>query len=953
MSGFWKFTNNYASRVSKLLDKSDCSLEALLDERETVPELLASNTKLLEYLRRAETLEKLVQYILDDDKYELEVEKEQAEDEQANESDISVDQTEGIDQSAEPDETLQTDECPKQTDESTEIEVVKSEDATTTEQNDTSTPTDNADTENTDSTDESSSSSSSDEEDEEEDLDDAMKAMDLADDLQAAEPYSSDSDSDDDEDHLGEEFSMDDESVEETDAEKHTRRAQIAAEILSVDVWSLTDAFTENTDLLKKLWSMLDRDASLQIYSATYFMKINEHLLDMKTSEMIQFILDQPNIVEKFMRHIDTPPLMDFLLKLISTDKPDASTGIIELLKEQQLIPSLISFIGSDVDPSVQNSASDFLKAFITISANNAESTTIGPNELTRELVSEPMVKSLVDIMLHGGRGLSNGVAIIIEIIRKNNSDYDPVPVVYATLESNPPTPRDPISLGTLVKVFADAMPQFTVMLSKKIEEKLPTPFGFIEPLGFERFKICEMVAELIHCSNMALLNDEKGEDIVNERDRIRAKLIERHKQLVREADDGSTVSWDESDIAQEIEKLMDDELRDAPDVVETDQDAVDGSDAEDVAVADNASGSLSADDTVEEHQLNDSHVEKELRQHPVVGDQLKIALYDNEVIVKILNMFFEFPWNNFLHNVVFDIVQQVLNASIEIGYNRFLAIDLFDRGKITDLIVGGYNRCVEYGKENGIRLGYMGHLTLIAEEVVKFVSLNLNSTITSKAIEDEASNPDWEHFVEDILVDTRNKYNAVLGNDGVIASEQEDEFPTEDDGYFDYDQNVEEDDLDENQFSRYMSHEMTSDFRERFGSADDDSEEEETANIDAIDEKDWAFEDDLKSPEAHDEEEEDAEEAEDAVEPEDAVETKDVQETVEVHVKDTEDQNPAEPLEDDTETFTNGDLNDENSSDEYEDPNDDGQSYEKKNHPLYQADGSLNYTVMGSTLAR
>ncbi|GMF55600.1 unnamed protein product [[Candida] boidinii] len=347
-------------------------------------------------------------------------------------------------------------------------------------------------------------------------------------------------DEDDDEDsydnvNMNDEDDEDDENREETPAEIHSRRAQVAAEILSVDVWSLTDAFMDKPHLLEKLWGILDKPSPLPIFSATYFMKINEHLLDMKMDEMIQFILHQPKLVERFIRHIDTPPLMDFLLKVLSTDKQDNSTGVIDILKDQDLIPSLIDYLGPEVPSSVQSAAGDFLKAFITISANNTDNSTIGPNELSRQLVSEPMVRKLVDMMLHGGTGLSNGVGIVIEIIRKNNSDYDFVPVLYITIESHPPTPRDPIYLGTLVKVFSEALPKFTDMLERKESKVLETPFGQIEPLGFERFKICELIAELLHCSNMALLNDEKGEEIVRERDEVRESLIQEHKKLLNQ----------------------------------------------------------------------------------------------------------------------------------------------------------------------------------------------------------------------------------------------------------------------------------------------------------------------------------------------------------------------------------------------------------------------------------
>ena len=104
-----------------------------------------------------------------------------------------------------------------------------------------------------------------------------------------------------------------------------------------------------------------------------------------------------------------------------------------------------------------QSSTADFLKALITISANSTtDNSTIGPNELTRELVSHEQMKRLCNIMLKGGYALANGVGIIIEIIRKNNSDYDVVPILHIRLENHPPTGRDPIYLGHLLRVFGE-----------------------------------------------------------------------------------------------------------------------------------------------------------------------------------------------------------------------------------------------------------------------------------------------------------------------------------------------------------------------------------------------------------------------------------------------------------------------------------------------------------------
>lgn len=145
--------------------------------------------------------------------------------------------------------------------------------------------------------------------------------------------------------------------------------------------------------------------------------------------------------------------------------------------------------------------------------------------------------------MLKGGNPLTVGVGIIIEVIRKNNSDYDPE--VGAGVE-NIPSSRDPIYLGTLLRLFASHVPDFMKLIqshgapitsadgkTKEYRKELKVAFGgSIEPLGFDRFKTCELMAELLHCSNMGLLNEKGGERYVKERDRERERLKAERLQL-------------------------------------------------------------------------------------------------------------------------------------------------------------------------------------------------------------------------------------------------------------------------------------------------------------------------------------------------------------------------------------------------------------------------------------
>lgn len=590
----------------------------------------------------------------------------------------------------------------------------------------------------------------------------------------------------------------------ESEEQVESRRACMAAEILSADVWPISSAIMDNEELISKLWCIMDHTSPLSIVASTYFMKINERLLDMDISGMMEFILQQMNVVDRFLNHIDNPPLMDFLLKVISTDKPDTPTGIIEVLKSQDLIPKLLDHLNPEYDTATQSAAGDFLKAFVTISANsnNELASGIGPNELTRQLVSPKMMEKLIKIMLKGGTSLSNGVGIIIELIRKNNSDYDFVHVMYTTLETHPPNDRDPIYLGHLVKLFAKYMPLFNGILVKTKLSPLETPFGSIEPLGFERFKICELVAELLHCSNMTLINEKIGEKVVHERDVVREKIIAMEMQARKgHTGDSNTVSTEDEE-PEEFQK-QDKTQEEGEEVFKKlgDLDLSNNRAEEEEEESNNDEASSGDNDTgIRSEDSSDSEpTEKSLRNNAVVGDQLKIALHDTQIISTILRMFFRFAWNNFLHNVVFDIVQQIFNGPAKTGYNRFLLADLLIDANITKMIMDGDKKCADYEKETGLRLGYMGHLTLIAEEVAKFSAYveEMKITFSDSGIWESLNEPIWKKYTETSLAETREKYNTVLGDFG---DEENDINP---------DDMINENDCDENDIDQdYVTHE-------------------------------------------------------------------------------------------------------------------------------------------------
>lgn len=101
---------------------------------------------------------------------------------------------------------------------------------------------------------------------------------------------------------------------------------------------------------------------------------------------------------------------------------------------------------------------------------------------------------------------LINGVTIIIDIIRHNNSDMEHEATGYQSEQARQPL----ISLVPMLTVLTLNIEGFNhLLLNPKSVPDITYRASLPVPLGFERLKICELLAELLHCSNMSSLNVE------------------------------------------------------------------------------------------------------------------------------------------------------------------------------------------------------------------------------------------------------------------------------------------------------------------------------------------------------------------------------------------------------------------------------------------------------------
>lgn len=121
------------------------------------------------------------------------------------------------------------------------------------------------------------------------------------------------------------------ENGEDEREKKRNRYAYVAAEILSSDNWSICEALMENQALLRKFWDFLKLPPPLDPLQASYFTKVNEALLDKKTEEMLDLFKSLEGAVKNMLQHVDSPMVMDLLLKIISLEKAEGGQGIVDV----------------------------------------------------------------------------------------------------------------------------------------------------------------------------------------------------------------------------------------------------------------------------------------------------------------------------------------------------------------------------------------------------------------------------------------------------------------------------------------------------------------------------------------------------------------------------------------------------------------------------------------------
>lgn len=461
---------------------------------------------------------------------------------------------------------------------------------------------------------------------------------------------------------------------------------------------------------------------------------------------------------------------------------------------------------------------------------------------------------------------MTNSITVVIELIRKNNSDYSE-PHLFHTLrnrlilaqqkrmvdhgrELGEDTGSDEeqnradtehlekvmaesslhmgiVHLGLLLEQFVKSMPKLQEIIKHPRSISIARTPNVPEPLTVERFRIIELYAELLHCSNMTILNRLPGDGPNYSRDGLLTGGLNGLEALgaALENDNFSeeTAEPKQEEVAQQnpiepVDESTEDtgpitaplspKLSESDDVppppCEADEERLrdvmthnpriraianeqpttssnvsEMGSGSNIAVASATSIDLEQDgdillptletsvpSSIDPEQDQDDPLTTSDTSAPLtvsLGSSLKQAFIQTGVLPTVIDLFFDYPNNNFLHNVVYDVVQQLLNGRIGPGYNRDLIIALFNEARIVERILDAQRAddAIE-SRKKGMRMPHMGHLMLIADEVVKFLHRCPPEVLAE--IDDSYIASEWEAFENGPFADTRARDSKPLG---------------------------------------------------------------------------------------------------------------------------------------------------------------------------------------------
>ncbi|KAM9572333.1 serine/threonine-protein phosphatase 6 regulatory subunit 2 isoform 2-T2 [Salvelinus alpinus] len=286
---------------------------------------------------------------------------------------------------------------------------------------------------------------------------------------------------------------------------KRFKHPNIACELLTSDVGVINDKLGGEKPLLDILYTFLEQPPPLNPLLASFFSKTIGNLITRKTEQVIFFLRGKEGFLGLVLKHINTSAMMDLLLRLIScVDPAPLRQDTLNWLNEERLAQRLIELIHPGKDKERQSNASQTVCDIIRLSRDQAnqlqENSEADP--LLAVLESQECVSQLLDNMFVGESTEScivYGTQVLLTLLEIRRPGVDGVLDVCVL-------GYERCVVSSILQAVQPHLKHYhQLLLDPPGRTPMLTSLGVLEvPLGNCRLHVARLMASLLQTTNMS-----------------------------------------------------------------------------------------------------------------------------------------------------------------------------------------------------------------------------------------------------------------------------------------------------------------------------------------------------------------------------------------------------------------------------------------------------------------
>uniref|UniRef100_A0A8C8SUX8 Protein phosphatase 6 regulatory subunit 1 n=1 Tax=Pelusios castaneus TaxID=367368 RepID=A0A8C8SUX8_9SAUR len=295
----------------------------------------------------------------------------------------------------------------------------------------------------------------------------------------------------------------------------------VSCEILTSDVSPITDALGEDEGLLRRLYSFLQDQSTLNPLLASFFSRVMGILISRKTDQIVAFLRKEDDFVSLLLRHIGTSAVMDLLLRLLTcVEQPPLRQDVFNWLNEEKIVQRLIEMIHPSKDENQHSNASQSLCDIIRLSREQMIQfqDSPEPDQLLATLEKQETVEQLLANMLVGEQVesvLVSGIQVLLTLLEPSRARSEAVGLgsFYGPLDGQPELgPRGmeggfcQASPSTLLALRQHLRDFHQLLLHPPKRPALQMTWGLLDPpLGNTRLQVVKLLGSALGAGDAGL----------------------------------------------------------------------------------------------------------------------------------------------------------------------------------------------------------------------------------------------------------------------------------------------------------------------------------------------------------------------------------------------------------------------------------------------------------------